>query len=381
MSAGIASVARPGRAVVVGAGIAGLATGHSLRKLGYEVRLLERETQLRAEGAGLTLWPNALRALSALGLEEAVSRYARVLEDAVTMTPDGSVLSRLPMDKLRRRFGPLVSVYRPELLGTLRDSYAAPVEFSSEVDAAGSRLSVQGEPIEADLIVGADGINSVVRRLLAPEIVSRPAGYGAWRGVAATGSATPSVASETIGPGKRFGLVPLTGERTYWFAVLGLDGGGADLVRAFEGWHEPIPDVLAAPAIGERSYLPLADLPALPRWHRGNVVLVGDAAHAMTPNLGQGAAQALEDVASLARHLEHEPPAQALAAYVDQRKRRAELIVARSRAFGRLAQASGAVGVRLRTALLRRTPQAIVWRQLASVMEGSISAPAADRAP
>jgi 2-polyprenyl-6-methoxyphenol hydroxylase-like FAD-dependent oxidoreductase len=368
LAAALGSVTRRGRAVVVGAGIAGLATGHALRRLGYEVRLLEREPQLRAGGAGLTLWPNALRALSALGLEEAVSRCARVLEDAVTMTPDGRVVSRLPMDKLRRRFGRLVSVYRPDLLDTLGDSYGAPVEFSSEVDVAGSRLTVHGEPIEADLIVGADGINSVVRRLLAPEIVSRPAGYGAWRGVAATGSATPRVASETMGRGKRFGLVPLRGERTYWFAVLGSAGGEADLAREYAGWHEPIPDVLAAPGIGEPSYLPLADLPVLPRWHCGDIVLVGDAAHAMTPNLGQGAAQALEDVASLARHLEHEPPAQALAAYVDQRKRRAELIVARSRAFGRLAQASGPVAVRLRAALLRRTPQAIVWRQLASVM-------------
>src|SRR5436190_16844789 len=161
--------------------------------------------------------------------------------------------------------------------------------------------------------------------------------------------------------------------RTYWFAVLGSDGGEADLVREYARWHDPIPDVLAAPATGEPSYLPLDDLPALPRWHRGNVVLVGDAAHAMTPNLGQGAAQALEDVASLAQHLEHEPPARALEAYVAQRKRRAELIVARSRAFARLAQASGPVAARLRTALLRRTPRAIVWRQLAAGMEGSIS--------
>src|SRR5205823_2436820 len=105
-----------GRAVVVGAGIAGLATGHALRRLGYEVRLLEREPQLRAEGAGLTLWPNALRALSTLGLADAVSRCTGVLEDAVTMTPDGRIASRLPMDRLRSRFGPLVSVYRPELL-------------------------------------------------------------------------------------------------------------------------------------------------------------------------------------------------------------------------------------------------------------------------
>ena len=120
--------------------------------------------------------------------------------------------------------------------------------------------------------------------------------------------------------------------------------------------------------MGERSYLPLADLPPLPYWHRGNLVLVGDAAPAMTPNLGQGAAQGLADVASLAAQLRCAPLAQALSAYVDQRKRRAELIVARSRSFGRMAQASNAVAVRLRASMLRRMPQALVWRQLASVM-------------
>jgi 2-polyprenyl-6-methoxyphenol hydroxylase-like FAD-dependent oxidoreductase len=247
--------------VVVGAGIAGLASGRALRTLGYDVRLLERDRRLRSEGAGLTLWPNALRALRALGLGEAASSCARVLDDAVTLTPDGRLLSRLPMDRLRRRFGPLVSVYRPELLTALRDGYGGPIEFGAEVSAAGGRLHLDDEPIEAELIVGADGINSVVRRLLVPGVLSRPAGYGAWRGVAATGSATPHVASETLGRGKRFGLVPLPGERTYWFAVLGQGGGEADLASEFARWHDPIPDVLAATAVGERSYLPLADLP------------------------------------------------------------------------------------------------------------------------
>ena len=355
--------------MVVGAGIAGLASGHALRMLGYDVRLLERDRRLRSEGAGLTLWPNALRALRALGLEEAASRCAWVLDDAVTLTPDGRLLSRLPMDRLRRRFGPLVSVYRPELLAALRKGYGGTVEFAAEVSTADGRLHVEDEPIEAELVVGADGINSVVRRLLVPEVVSRPAGYGAWRGVAATGSATPRVASETLGRGKRFGLVPLSAERTYWFAVLGQGGGEADLASEFAGWHDPIPGVLAATAVGERSYLPLADLPPLPCWHRGNLVLVGDAAHAMTPNLGQGAAQALADVASLAAHLRSGPLPQALSAYVDQRKRRAELIVARSRSFGLMTQASNGVAVRLRASALRRMPQALVWRQLASVMK------------
>src|SRR5262249_23697013 len=111
--------------------------------------------------------------------------------------------------------------------------------------------------------------------------------------------------------------------------------------------------------VGERSYLPLADLPELPPWHRGNLLLVGDAAHAMTPNLGQGAAQALEDVAALHRHLGSQPLPNALAAYVGERKRRAERIVARSRSAGRFAQASNPLAVRMRAAFMRRTPQAV----------------------
>src|SRR5262249_20605691 len=291
-----------GRAVVVGAGIAGLATGRALRGLGYEVCVFDREPDLRAEGAGLTLWPNATRALGAIGLDHVIPACARVLSEAVTLTPDGGVLSRLPMQKIRERFGPLVSVYRPELLSALHEAIGGDVHFGTEVTLHNGRLRADGTPIQAGLIVGADGIGSVVRQLLAPEVAPRSAGYAAWRGVAATGSTTPTAASETIGRGMRFGLVPLTHDRTYWDAVPG-KSDEAGRGREFADGHEPITSVLAASRVGERSYLPLADLPPLPRWHRGNVVLVGDAAHAMTPNLGQGAAQALEDVAALHRHL------------------------------------------------------------------------------
>jgi 2-polyprenyl-6-methoxyphenol hydroxylase-like FAD-dependent oxidoreductase len=358
------------RAVVIGAGIAGLASAYALRALGYEVRVLEREPELRSGGAGLTLWPNATRALRSLGLDDVARDCACEVSAARTRAPDGSALSDLPLARVAERFGPLVSVYRPELLAGLRERFDGEIEFGSVVVERGGRLFAGGARVEADLIVGADGIGSLARRLLAPEVLPRPAGYGAWRGVAASGAATPDGASETLGAGKRFGLVPLTGERTYWFAVLGEGGEHADLDSEFAGWHAPIREVLDAPAIGERSYLALADLPRLPRWHRDNTVLVGDAAHAMTPNLGQGAAQALEDVAALARQLGSAPLEQALSAYVAERKRRAERVVARSRSAGHLLQASNPLAVRVRSVVMRRTPQAALWRQLAPLLEG-----------
>jgi 2-polyprenyl-6-methoxyphenol hydroxylase-like FAD-dependent oxidoreductase len=359
------------RAVVVGAGIAGLAMAHALNGLGYSVRVLEREAELPAEGAGLTLWPNATRALAAVGLADVVTESTQIVEEAVTLTPTGEILARVPLDRIVKRFGPLVSARRSELLSALRARVRAEVTFGVEVGAADGELFALGEKLDAELIVGADGIGSAVRQAVAPGIAPRAAGYAAWRGVAETGEATPDRASETMGRGRRFGLVPLNGGRTYWFAVLADGDGSNDLEAEFAGWHPPIADVLAATPAQERSYLPLFDLPHLPRWHRDRIVLIGDAAHATTPNLGQGAAQALEDVAALASLLNAQPPAEAFQGLEHARKRRAERIVRQSRAMGRIAQTSNPIAASLRDLVARRTPAALAALQLGRILDSS----------
>jgi 2-polyprenyl-6-methoxyphenol hydroxylase-like FAD-dependent oxidoreductase len=361
-----------GRAIVVGAGIAGLAAAHALEDLGYRVRVLEREAGLRAEGAGISLWPNAVRALCSLGLGDVLDQCGYTLKDAITLAPNGDVLATMPLRRIEKRFGPLVSADRGELLAALRTSFDGEIEYGVDVQAQNGRLWVNESPIEADLIVGADGIGSTTRKLVTGDVVVRPAGYGAWRGIAVTGPLTPAAASETMGRGKRFGLIPLTNGRTYWFAVT-TSGQKADLVREFSGWHEPITAVLEATPPSNRSFLLLADVPRLLRWHHNEIVLIGDAAHAMTPNLGQGAAQALQDVAVLAQWLRREPLAVALAGYEKERKRRCERIIARSRAVGRLAQASHPLVAKLRDASARLTPDAALMYQFAGILKESKS--------
>lgn len=358
-------------AVVAGAGIAGLAAGHALRDLGYEVRVLEREDRLRSEGAGLTLWPNAVQALRALGLGAVLDECGRPLGAAAILDREGAVLSRISIESIAARFGPTVTVHRGEFLARLAAHLDREVEFSARVSFADGVLRAHGEPLEADLVVGADGIHSAVRGAVAAAVRPRGVGYGAWRGVAFTGEATPGRATESIGGGRRFGLVPMAGMRTYWFAVVAERDREMDLPLAFAGWHAPIADVLDATPAQDRTYVPLQDLPRLPAWHRGAAVLVGDAAHAMTPNLGQGAAQAIEDVAVLARQLRDKAPSQALPAYERARKRRAERTVRQSRLAGRLLQVESPTLGRIRDQALRMTPEALSHRQLAGPLKRS----------
>jgi 2-polyprenyl-6-methoxyphenol hydroxylase-like FAD-dependent oxidoreductase len=354
--------------VVIGAGISGLAAAKVLVDQGVSVRVFERTGELSRGGAGLTLWPNASQALRSLGMLDGVRPELFAVQRAVTLNPSGRVISEIPLDRMEGRFGRLFSVGREDLLVALRAQVTAPIEFGAEVVFDGGRLVAGGAALRADLIVGADGVGSVVRQFVVGMVSPRPAGYSAWRGVARTDDLTPTAASETWGRGKRFGLVPLTGGRTYWFAVVGGGDPHDDLEREFSGWHEPIIGVLESTPSTERSYLPITDLPRLPRWHRDGVVLVGDAAHAMTPNLGQGAAQALEDVAALSELLRSGWSKDALDGYETQRKRRAERVASQSRAIGRIAQARNPVLAAARDFIAGRVPDTIAARQLASVI-------------
>lgn len=243
------------------------------------------------------------------------------------------------------------------------------VRYGTTATVADGQVLVAGDAPQSTLVVGADGIDSAVRAAVADEVRPRPSGQFAARGVARTGEATPTVTSESWGRGLRFGLVPLRSGLTYWFAATTTRAAAENPRDTFEHWHRPIAEVLGAPQVGSTPVLPLKDLPPLGTWHdRRSTVLVGDAAHAMTPNLGQGAAQALEDVAILLSELAAAPVPDALVVYEHRRKRRAERVVARSRMAGRLAQAAHPVTALLRDGLARATPDRATLRQAATVL-------------
>ncbi len=356
-------------ATIVGSGVAGLAAAVGLTRLGWDVTVVERAPAPRKDGAGLTLWPNAMRALDAIEVGEAVRDIGEPVVRAVVRRPSGAQIAEMPIAPLTTRYGPLIAVHRGELHRTLADEFPGVVRYGTTATVADGQVLIGGDPPQSNLVVGADGIDSAVRAAVVDEVRPRSSGQFAARGVARTGEATPTVTSESWGRGLRFGLVPLRNGLTYWFAATTTRVAAENPRDTFARWHSPIAEVLDAPQVDSTPVLPLKDLPPLRTWHdRRSTVLVGAAAHAMTPNLGQGAAQALEDVAILLSELASAPVPDALAAYEHRRKRRAERVVARSRITGRLAQATNPATALLRDSLARITPDRATLRQAATML-------------
>lgn len=361
------------KAIIIGGGIAGLASALALTRGGWQVEVLERAPDFTEVGAGLSLWPNALRALDALGVGEPV-RGRAVLEGQVGIRDAaGRWLSRADTAELQRRYGLTAMIHRADLLAVLRAAVPAealrPGTTVSAVRPDGTVVHLGGES-RADLVVGADGMHSVTRRSVWPDAPApRYAGYTAWRVV------TPPVpvaeASESWGRGERFGYAPLTDGRIYCFATANApagasEGGLAGLRRRFAGWHDPIPALLDAADPGAVLHHDLYELPPLKTYTSGSVVLAGDAAHAMTPNLGQGACQALEDAVVLGTVM---ASGDGLEAYDQKRRPRTQMITRRSRRIGAAAQWASPAAVNLRNTALRLLPPSTLARSLAPVLD------------
>lgn len=358
------------RAVVVGAGIGGLAAAIALRRTGWDVTVLERAPELEPLGAGITMWPNALRALQALGIDiEPVSVPAG--EGAGLRNPSGRIVAASEGVQLR-------ALHRGDLQNALLSALPdGTVRTGCPVSkVAGDSVMTGDEAISADLIVAADGLNSTVRGQLWPSVQPRYCGYTAWRGVTARHTITltdPGDAGETWGSGLRFGIVALPESRVYWYGAANAPAGErfpeehAEVVRRFGAWHRPIPEILAATVPAEVLHHDIYDLPALPTYVHGRVVLLGDAAHAMTPDLGQGGCQALEDAVVLAACLaDADEVGAGLARYDAERRPRTQSLAKLARRIGKFAQASGVLGS-VRMAAMRFIPERATARQIEQV--------------
>jgi 2-polyprenyl-6-methoxyphenol hydroxylase-like FAD-dependent oxidoreductase len=348
------------RVILIGSGIAGLSAALALRKVGIDATVYERAPELREVGAGISLWANALRALDHIGVGDAVRSVSLKLGRSELRTGAGrSVLMQLDSAKLEARFGlpELVRMcHRADLVAALAGHLPPDVvRFGHEcvaVENFEARPRVRfanGHTDEADVVIGADGIRSVVRTALFGPEEPRYSGYTCWRGVCIRPMAVaPGYIGEWWGSGKRLGITTIPGDRIYWFAVENAPPNGhqpderAHLLSAFAGWLEPGPTLLATTPDDRILRNDIIDRPPVRVWSKGAVGVIGDAAHPTTPNLGQGGCLAIEDAVVLARQLVAQPhPARALETFTAERVKRASAIVRESWRFGRLAQKQG----------------------------------------
>lgn len=352
-------MARPERAIVIGGGIGGLTAAVALHRRGARVTVLERAGSLEPVGAAISLSPNALRALDVIGLGDDIRALSAWQGDGGLRAPGGWWLSRTDAAAAAERFGgPLVLLHR----ATLIDHLAARLPSGAVRTGTAARLLAPGAPgrparvgtpdgeLEADLVVAADGIRSAVRRELFP---GRPgpvySGFTTWRLVIPL-PGVEFASHETWGRGRIWGTHPLKDGRVYAYAAALAPAGEhapdderAELLRLYGDWHTPVPEVLAAARpedVLRHDVHHIAE--PLPAFHHGRVVLVGDAAHAMPPTLGQGGNQAIEDAITLAHH------AGDLPAYTAARLPRTTAVARRAVRVARLNMRTGRVGTAVR---------------------------------
>ncbi|MHB8587214.1 MAG: FAD-dependent monooxygenase [Candidatus Dormibacteraceae bacterium] len=302
------------KALISGAGIAGLATGIALRQSGHDIEIFERMPDLREIGAGLMIWPNGARSLRALGVEiDAVT-----IQHMSVCTWRGRQVNDYPLESVAARFGfEPVFVHRADLQAALARRFGMEgLHFNAHVSGfqqRGAEVEVimrDGTAAAGELLVGADGLRSPVRRQLLEDGDPTYLGSTIWRGIVDSHgiSLAPGHGFDWGGRGSEFVAFPLLHDRMYWSGVTkqprgekpGPGGHKADLLNAFSNWVQPIPTLVGATEETAILRNDMYDRPPARRWSAGRVTLVGDAAHPMTPNAGQGACQALEDAVALA---------------------------------------------------------------------------------
>ncbi len=316
-------------------------------------------------------------------MTDALQAIAAQATRATIRSWQGEILSETPVVELTKQFGVAFrAVHRADLqamlLKALGDGVVQPgaqcISFTQ--DRAGVRVQFAGgQEAYGDVLIGADGIHSVIRAQLFGQAKPRYAGYTAWRGV--TSFEQDGNVFESWGRGSRFGFVPLSQGRVYWFATRNAPEGKADgasgskreLLDLFAGWHEPIEAVIEATEEGAILHNDIYDREPLHQWSKGRVTLLGDAAHPMTPNMGQGACQAIEDALVLADCLHNASCIEtALQTYEQRRIKRTNAIVKRSRDIGRVAQWENPLACSVRNAILKRTSSGMLLKQLGWVV-------------
>lgn len=338
---------------IIGAGMGGLTTGIALKKFGHKVTIYEQAEKILPVGAAISLWSNGVKCLNYLGLTEQVAKLGGQMDQLAYIDGlTGDTMTQFSLLPLIEEVGQRpYPVARADLQNMLMDKFGREdiqlgkkmVELQEQEDGVLVKFA-DGTEIKTDLLIGADGTHSITRTYVLGEQVSRRyAGYVNWNGlVEISEKLTPADQWTTfVGQGKRVSLMPVADGKFYFFfdvpLQIGLENNRAEyktlLKQYFEGWCAPVQHLIDALDEQKTNRVEIHDIEPFAKFYKGRVVIVGDAAHSTTPDIGQGGCQAMEDAIYLARSLQINTLGleDALKRYQNKRNERANELVLRAR--------------------------------------------------
>ncbi|QDV31357.1 FAD-dependent urate hydroxylase [Planctopirus ephydatiae] len=361
------------KVMIIGSGIAGLSAAIALRKAGLQVVIFERAAQLTEVGAGISLWSNALRALDKIGAGTVIREQVEPLLRSEFRGNDGFlVAASFPASKLEATLGhrPVIGmIHRAELVESLAGCLPNDVaRYGYEALAlrdTGKQVEVKftnGHHEVSDLVIGADGIHSRIRSLILDSPPLRYSGYTCFRGVTKSPSSIePGYLGEWWGRGCRVGITTLRNHRVYWWVTINtpqglrIDDKRSWLCDKFRRWAEPVPELLSSTPDDALIQNDIIDRVPNKNWYRGRCLLIGDAAHPTTPNLGQGGCLAIEDAACLYHLFSNSWTLdEILPAFVKLRYSRAAAINRDSNRLGSMGQWSSKAACWMRDAIVKQ---------------------------
>jgi len=363
---------------IIGAGIGGLTTAIALEQKGIKTRIFEQAERIKPVGAGIILANNAMQVYEKLGLRKVIEEKGNPISSMNITKSNLNPLSKIDLTYFEQKHNTKnIAIHRGTLQQILLDKLK-----STEINLNHKLTSIventngyslefeNGEQIQSSTVLGADGLNSIVRQNIFPNNSIRNANQICWRGVTEYELPTKfkNELNEAWGKSERFGFVQIAENKVYWYALKSFKKNKSkfsinDLEQYFSDFNSVVKDIIKSTKKEQINTAEISDLKPTSIWYKNNVCLIGDAAHATTPNMGQGACQAIEDAFVLSECLDKYGITEAFSKYQKLRLPKAHQVVKASWVLGKMAHISNPILIGLRNKMLRLTPSSINRKQ------------------
>lgn len=367
---------------IIGAGIGGLTTALTLKQKGVNVNIFESSPEIKPVGAGIILANNAMQIFQKLGILNKIEKTGNKISYIKITNTQLDTISVTDLTEYEKKYGVSnIAIHRGELQKILADEIGCNnINLSKQLSKIENselfKLTFEdNSTFESKLIIGADGLKSVVRNQLFEKSTLRNANQICWRGICEIDLPQKyhNELNEAWGKGKRFGFVKISEKKVYWYALANsknIKANEINLSDYFSEFHTDILNIITATTKEQIIIGDIIDLKPISKWQQTNVCLIGDAAHATTPNLGQGACQAIEDAYVLGKLLDNGITIEnTFKEYEKLRRKKALTIVNTSWTVGKMAHIENSFGVWLRNTLMRNLPKSANKKQMDMIFD------------